>query len=310
VDFDLFDFAANHDGVFRLADAHRAGFSDDRISRLVQSRQLDVVHDNIYRFRAARHDWRARGRAAVWAGGDLCGLSHRSAARIYNLPLWRTEDVEILCRRWARTQHAGLRVHEFSGLVPSDLAIVDGLSVVVAELAVLQIAGYPWAKVDFVEQVIYAARRQRHITNASLEAYLWGRARKGRPGVRKTRAALELSRLHAAPTESEMETLLLHTLRRFGFPEPALQKELYDRAGRFVARVDAALDPYPIVFEYDSRQEHSDYADQTRDNRRRHWANALGLIPITVHYYDLQSGGHELAAAIRGTIRLLNAKPA
>src|SRR6266700_5369838 len=43
--------------------------------------------------------------------------------------------------------------------------------------------------------------------------------------------------------------LLLQTLRRHGFPEPELQFELRDAAGRVIARTDAALVDWKILLE-------------------------------------------------------------
>jgi very-short-patch-repair endonuclease len=186
--------------------------------------------------------------------------------------------------------------------------VVARLPVVVPELAVLHVAGYPWATVDHVERAIYAARRQGWLTNASLQEYLYRRARRGRPGVRKTREALARSLVHARPTASDMETKLLQVLRAHGLPEPELQFELRDAKGVVIATVDAALTKWQILLEYDSREHHSDETDEDRDNRRREWAAQYGYWLIPVRYVDLQEGGHGLARAIRGAIARLEGR--
>ncbi len=100
-----------------------------------------------------------------------------------------------------------------------------------------------------------------------------------------------------------METRLLQMLRTRGFPEPVLQYEVFDRAGRFVARVDAALPEYGILIEYDSKQEHSSEWAIARDAARRNRLVALGLQPFVARHSDLVNGGGELAAAIHDCIR-------
>ncbi len=307
-DFDIDSFARQHEGLFRLREAELAGWDDSVRKRLIERGRIERVHDGVLRFRGAPDTWRSRALAAAWAGGDLCGVSHRSANKLYGLPGGAQRPIEIICRRWGRAHHKGLRVHEFSGLLESDLTVVARLPVVVPELAVLHIAGHRWATVDHVERAIYAARRQGWLTNSSLQEYLYRRARKGRPGVRKLREALGRSLMHARPTASETETMLLQTLRAHGLPEPELQFELRDDKGVLIATVDAALTKWQILLEYDSRQHHSDETDEDRDNRRREWAARYGYWLIPARYLDLQEGGHSLVAAIRGAIARLEGR--
>jgi hypothetical protein len=246
----------------------------------------------------------------VGAAPSLAGLSHHTAAHMLQLPGGTPHHLNVLCLRWRRAQHEGLHVHEFTGLVDSDLTEVRNIPVVVPELALLQIAGYRWSSVDHVETAIYRARRQGLVTNATVQEYLYRRARRGRPGVQRLRDALARSMAHARPTESDMETKLLHTLRAHGFPEPVLQFELFDASGVFIARVDALLERWRILLEYDSREQHSDPDDQRHDERRRLWAMRYGYWTVPVHCEDLDTGGNELVAALRGLIAVLEPRAA
>ncbi len=91
-------------------------------------------------------------------------------------------------------------------------------------------------------------------------------------------------------------------MRRHGFPEPELQFELRDAAGRVIARTDAALVDWKILLEYDSDQEHVDVVDLAKDTRRRLWAARYGYWMLSVRAADLRDGGQILAAALRGLI--------
>jgi hypothetical protein len=215
--------AAKQDGVFSRDDARAAGCTSQALWRAEARGELVRLFDDVYRFAAAPDTWRARAYAANLGGGDLCGLSHRSARGFYGLPAASNAVTEVLCARWDRLKYDWLRVHEFTGLEATDLTVVDGVRVIVPELAVLQLAGPPWVTADQVEYAIYAARRRGWLTNASLQEYLYRRARRGRPGVRNLRAALARSLRHPRPTDSDMETMLLQTLRRHDLPEPVLQ---------------------------------------------------------------------------------------
>jgi very-short-patch-repair endonuclease len=79
--FDIDAFARAHEGRFGLAEAARAGWDASMRKRLLESGRTERVHDGVFRFRGATDSWRSRALAAAWAGGDLCGVSHRSAAR-------------------------------------------------------------------------------------------------------------------------------------------------------------------------------------------------------------------------------------
>ena len=100
-------------------------------------------------------------------------------------------------------------------------------------------------------------------------------------------------------TDSEMETLLVQLLRELQLPEATPQYEIFDHAGRFVARVDAAIVRWKAAVDYDSKQEHSDELQLARDNSRRNRLWAAGWTPIVARHRDLLAGGAELGAAIR-----------
>ena len=300
-------FAQDHYGVFRRSDAHERGVTSQMLWRAQCSGRIVAMFEDVFRFAGAPDSWQARALAAVWAGGELCGLSHRTAAFLWGLPGGSSAVTEVVCIRHNRLERDRLVVHEFSGLIASDLTMLGDFRVVVPELAVLHLAGRAWSKVEDVERLIYAARRRRLLTNGSLQEYLYRRTRRGRPGVRKLRAALELARPHARATESEMETMLLQTLRAHGITGLELQFKLRDASGKVIARVDAGLPEWMLLLEYESDEEHVDPVDLGQDNRRRLWAAKYGYWTIPVRKADLRSGGGELVEGIRGAIARLSA---
>ena len=223
-------------------------------------------------------------------------MTHRAAAQIYDVP-GRRDDIEITCRRWERTREPGLIVHESTRFGPEDITIVDGIPVSIPERVVLELAGLqPFP--NYVEAVIHAMRRRRLITYQSTHAVFRRLARRGVPGVKAMRTALERWNPDSRPTASEMETLLLHTMRSAGLPEPVLQYVVHDENGRFVAEVDAGLPQWQITIEYDSKQEHSDEFQIARDARRRDEILAAGYFPLTARHGDLLRGGDELVERI------------
>jgi very-short-patch-repair endonuclease len=297
---DLLDFAAAHDGVFRRE--HALGFGLTR--REVDSRlgtAWQPVHEGVYRIAGAPVTWRGRLRAACWSTATLAAISHRASGGLYELPGGRTDLVELTCIRWRRTQEVGIVVHESRRLDERDITTIDGIPVTTPERTILDLAScFPHE--NYLEYVVQAARRKRLITYESMRATFDRHARRGLKGVRALRLTLDRWDPTSRPTESEMETMLLQTLRHHGLPEPTLQYEVRDGDGNLLGRVDAAYPNARVAIEYDSKQEHSDEFQLARDARRRNRIASEGWVYLSARHRDLVGGGSELAAAIEAAI--------
>jgi very-short-patch-repair endonuclease len=300
--------AASNHGIITLADARLAGLTKGQIDRRVARGSWTVVHEGVFRVTGAPVTWRSELRAAEAAGGKGAGISHRSAGALCELPGGRDDLVELSCVRWRRTQKPGLIVHESRRLDERDLTVVDGIAVTTPERTILDLAScYPHE--NYLEYVVQAARRKRLITYESMRATFDRHARRGLKGVRALRATLDRWNPESRPTESDMETMLLHTLRSHGLPEPTLQFDVHDRSGHFLGRVDAAYPAARIAIEYDSKQEHSDEFQRVRDARRNSALQARGEWKVlSARHADLKSGGNELCMDIE--IALRHSRPA
>jgi hypothetical protein len=288
----LAGYAQSSHGVFDLGVARWIGLTHAQIDWRVAHSWV-CLYDGVFRMPGAVPTWKGDLLAACLAAGEPVAVSHRAAAQIYEAPGKQT--LEITCKRWRRTQVPGLVVHESTRFGPEDINTIDGIPVSTPERVILELAGLkPFP--DYVEAVIHAMRRKRLITYESTYAVFQRLARRGVPGVRAMRVALE--RWTPKVTQSEMETLLLQTLRTAGLPEPVLQYIVSDHDGQFVAAVDAALPQWRITIEYDSKQEHSDEFQIARDARRRDEILAAGYFPLTARHGDLTRGGDELVERI------------
>jgi very-short-patch-repair endonuclease len=300
-DHHLAEFAAAHHSIFTVADARAAGLSHGQIDRRVAG-LWTPVHEGIFRMPGTNPTLKGSLLAACWAASKPRGVSHRSAAALYELPGGRDDLIEITCKRWLRTRRGGVIVHESTRVDESDIHEVDGLPVMRPERVVLELAGIR-ASPRYVETVIQAARRKRLITYDSMLATFNRHARRGLRGVRVLRFALEQWDPTTRATESEMETLLIQVLRDGGIAEPTPQFEISDASGRLIARVDAALPSLRIAIEYDSKQEHSDEFQLARDASRRNRIAAAGWTHLSARHHDLLDGGGELIHAITSAAR-------
>ena len=122
-----------------------------------------------------------------------------------------------------------------------------------------------------------------------------------RRGVRKLRVALELVRVGAG---SPQETRARLAILRAGLPEPELQVDVLDEAGRFVGRVDLAYPEHRIVIEYEGDHHRTDAEQWGRDLRRYREMDRLGWAVVRWTKSDLN---HPAFGAV-GQLRSLLAR--
>jgi very-short-patch-repair endonuclease/predicted transcriptional regulator of viral defense system len=294
-DHDLADLAAQSHGVFTLADARSVKLTKRQIRYRVSDRWT-TIHDGVYRIAGTPITWRSDLLAATLAAGKGSAISHRSLAALHAMPGGRDDLVELSCLRWKRTIKPNFVVHESRRLDERDLTTIDGIPVTTPERMILDLA-WCYPRERYLEYVIQAARRKRLITYDSMRATFNRHARRGLKGVAALRRVLDAWDPASRPSESDMETRLVLTLRDHGLPTPVLQHEIGD------SRIDAAYPEANIAIEYDSKQEHSDEFQLTQDARRRNELQANGWVVLSARHADLRRGGDELAAQIRRIMR-------
>jgi hypothetical protein len=296
----LADFAGAHYAIFTLAHSRYFGITDGEREHRLATGQWIVLHEGVYRTAGAPETWKGRLLAACWAGGFRAVASHRSAAALYELAGGREQVAEITCPRWRRARHAEVEVHETKALDPVDMTVVDGIPVTTPERTLFDLGAVCGPLV--VRMAFDKARKNGLLTFDSTELTLRRLARRGRPGSRILRGVLASRDPSQAPSESEMETMLLDVIERHGLPKPVPQFEIYDRAGQFVARVDAAYPEQRIAIEYQSYQEHTEPEAIVRDSRRRKALKAIHWDTIEATAPELRDGGGPFCASLRAIL--------
>ncbi|OII15788.1 hypothetical protein BIU97_14050 [Curtobacterium sp. MCBA15_009] len=213
-------------------------------------------------------------------------VSHLSAAVLWGLPVPQTVDApvhvtSILPQAQPRragvvghrvtAAHASIRSrHGVPASSPATLWIECGTVLDVDQLVVLGDA--------------IVTERRCATTPDDLAAAL--AAVGARRGVRKLRAALELVRVGAG---SPQETRARLAIVRAGLPEPELQVDVFDEAGRFVGRVDMAYPEQRIVVEYEGDHHRTDAEQWGRDLRRYRAMERLGWAVVRWTKSDLST---------------------
>src|SRR5680860_861243 len=230
-DLQLARVAATHHAIFSRGHAALVGLTEKQVKARLHGGRWERVLYSAYRIAGAPETWKGWLIAACWAGGFRAVASHRSAAALYELAGGRQDVAEITCPRWRRARHPGVEVHETKALDLIDMTVVDGIPATTPERTLFDLGAVCSPLV--VRMAFDKARRIGLVTFESTEATLRRLARSGRPGVRTLRAVLASRDPSQAPSESEMETLMLDVIERHGLPAPIPQCEIHDRAGHF-----------------------------------------------------------------------------
>jgi hypothetical protein len=289
--------AAKQHGVFTAEQLIALGFSEKaRHVRLGTGRWI-LLYDNVYRMGGAPSTWRGDLLAACWAAGPTALASHGAAAELRQLPSGQRQAVEITCKRWRRTRHPGLVVHESTRIDPEDRDEVDGIPCTSAARTLFDLARSVGR--TLLDANIDTALRRELVTIGELQHTSARLATKGRRGGRKFRAAVEAHTGTSPLPDSVPERLLADLLVRQGLPVPVHQFVVRNAAGEFVARVDLAYPEWMIVIEYDSVEHHTGTAAHIRDSTRRDAIGDLEFTVLTATMADLKDRGERLATLIR-----------
>ncbi len=222
-------------------------------------------------------------------------FSHRTAARLCDLPVparpssstsigasdcaaQDRDPIEIMVEPAAVVPRIdGINGH--SGLDPDDVIDLAGLRVVRPERTFYHLA--PELSLD--DLVVLGDAIVRHWCSAER---LLGRASSltRRRGIVRAREALTMI---SPGVDSPPETRLRLLLVRAGLPCPAVNVDVFDDAGRWLARPDLSYPHLKIAIEYDGDHHRTDKHQWRRDRARDEGLRHAGWIVITLTADDL-----------------------
>jgi very-short-patch-repair endonuclease len=226
-------------------------------------------------------------------------IAGRSAAVIYGIDV-ALDAVEALIPRGIRLiPYAGLNLHQVA-VDPGETRRVDGLAVTDPARTCWDLACW----FDPVEAVVFVDRMLGLgvTTSAELERYLKQRLAETPParGIRRYARVVSLADGNAgSPQESRLRARLMLA----GLPRPQTQVSVFDRSGRFVARVDLAWPELKVAVEYDGLW-HAGSPEQIHADRKR--LNALvglGWTVLHVTHARLRDDFDAVVREIRSALR-------
>lgn len=271
-------FAERRFGVVARWQLVEAGLTRGVIARLLTSRRLVRIYDEVYAI--GHRQLRPEGHrlAAVLAGGPGAVLSHRSSAEALGLLADRRTRADItLPPGHARgRRQAGLVVHR-SRLAEADRTEVDGIPCTSVARTLVDIAG---------------SGPRRHIERAVdqalvIQVYDQGAIDEIRPprrGVGVLRRVLEQRHPDSHLARSELERRALKRLDATGIPRPEVNVWLADPS----AEVDLLWPDEGLCVELDGRRYHAHRRAQDRARDAR--VEATGRQVLRFGWGDVTSG--------------------
>jgi uncharacterized protein DUF559 len=266
VDVEVARRAARQHGVLSVAELAVCGLGYDAISVRAQNGRLHPMHHGVYAVGHAnptRDGWMLAAVKACGCGAVLC---RHSAGAHLDLIEWedRYPDVLVLGRRAPR--HPRINGHCSSYLPREHVTTVRGIPCTTAERTLLDLASVLPAKQ--LTRAVRQAQFLKLITITSLVAVLHG------PGP--TRGRRKLARIlstGAAPTQSELEDLVLDLVLRGGFAHPCVNEPLLLDGRRIVP--DLRWPQQRLVIEADGSH-HDTPLERAADMERQRILEAHG----------------------------------
>lgn len=270
-------------GVSSVTELVELGVSRHVVDRAVRNglvvrlRRNVVVDAEVWRAAApsARHELRARGTARAWRGVPFA-LSHHSALALHDIPVYAVDHRVHLVRRgdWGARSGTTTRIHP---PVPDEqVGSVDGIPVVSAGLAALQVAAVFGVEAGLVS----ADTVLRRHPGTDFRALLCN-ARLGNQEGRAAVVAEEADGLSESPGESRCRWLL----RTADLPPAQPQVWIRDGMGRS-ARVDFLL-PERVIVEFDGLMKYQQADDLAEEKLREDWLRSLGYEVVRLTWADL-----------------------
>jgi very-short-patch-repair endonuclease len=273
-----------------------------RKQRWVSERRLVSVQPGVLRMAGAPETWHQALMAASLSAEAV--ISHRSAAELWGLiqPAGYV-DLSVVPPRQPRLRPPDI-AHRIKDLHPelaverAGLRITDPTRTIIDLGLVLPL----WSVRDAMSRGITS--RLFRVNEVQLLRDALGR--RGRNGTGVVSQLLEERLLTARPEESLLEKRFADLVRRHELPALTVQYEVW-HAGRFIARVDAALPGQRLAIEVDGFEHHSSPEQFQRDRTRQNRLVALGWTVLRFTWDDVVRRPAMVAATIREAIDRLPA---
>lgn len=281
------DLAGAQHGVLGYMQLREAGLSATAIDGWTRTGRLHRVHRGVFAVGHRALSRRGRCLAAVLAGGDGAVLSHCSAAWLWGLRRTLVGPVEISVPSRGHGQPR-IRVHRTPALSGADRAEQDRIPVTTVPRTLLDLAlTEPRRR---LEDAVERAERVGLLDLIEIDAML--RRRKGAPGTRRLREALELYRT-AVFSRARTELLFLRLIRHADLRPPSINFFVEG------CELDAYWERERFGVELDGWESHGTRRAFEEDRLRQEELKLAGIDSIRVSARRIEREPERVAANLR-----------
>ena len=265
------------------------GLGDDAIAYRVRIGRLIPVYAGVYAVGHVPLGREAGAHAAVLACGDGALLSHGSAAALWKYVKHWPAQFEVVARCDRRRQ--GILVHRSSTLTRRDIDRQLGVPVTSPARTVFDMA--PRYKTDAALRRFVNDARVTTTFHLGDLAELLAR----HPRHPSTKRLMPFVEAPTGMTRSELEDLFVDFARRYGLPQPTINK----RRGR--REPDFLFPEESVIVEIDSWQFHGDRGSFESDRDRDADHLAAGIVTVRVTEERLTGSPDHEAARLHKILR-------
>lgn len=299
--------AAAQYGVFSRSQLMALGATPAMIKHRLSAQRWESVHPTVYALAGTPASWhRDQMAACLWAGG-AAGVG--AAAHLHDMPGFGPGRIEVVTTLNKRPMpRCGVVVHHTKRLPRDQIVTVTGIPTTSVERTLMDLCGHVSARRASIalDQSLHAGKT----TLGCLDHCLFLTARRGRDGCAVLRNFIkERAGLNEYPN-SPLETVIFELLATSGLPLPALQMNIYDERGRFVARPDFVWPEQKVIVEGHSKLWHQTLEGERRDKERHEplvrsghrilyvtWADAITYGDATLKRVERELEGASSQAA-------------
>jgi hypothetical protein len=291
------DLAGRQHGIVSRRDLLGLGFTRDAIDHRVTNGRLHPVARGIYAVGWPRMTRERRWFVAVLACGNKAGLSHRSAAALWEIANEHRARIDVSIRRRCKHRRPGIRAMGRPSLRDRDFTIRNGIPVTTPTRTLLDLATELDPK--RLERAVNEADKRHVIDPETLRAAL--DEHRGEPGIRALRKLLDLHTFRLS--DSELEVLFRPIAARVGLPPPLTKMKVSG------FEVDFFWPDLGLVVETDGLKYHRTATAQARDHIRDQAHTAAGLVPLRFTHRQVKYERDHVRQVLEQTLKHIEWTP-
>lgn len=297
-DVEVQQLAKLQHGVICWQQLHGQRVSRSQIKRRVRSGEWVRELPGVWRLSWAEPTWMQKVWCASLWGGTEALISHRAAARLWELDGVRFETIELTASQRLRTKVQWLSPHHTDALPREMRRTKNGVPVTSPARTLVDLAGT--VDEDTFQRALEHALRRRIVSVPAIRRALGFVPARGKKGTGRVARLLEAG-IRRPETQSELERQALALFRRFRLPSPQCQYDVIED-NRRLAVVDFAWPRVKVIVEAEGFQFHSGRETWESDIARYNVLAVHGWTVLRLTYADLQDGAEAFASSLRRAI--------